>query len=61
MSWKKTLLILCMFGFLKEFRPSEPFVTNYLIGPWKNFTSVQVSNIVFACSFFLTDMKMRTT
>ncbi|XP_033209623.1 thiamine transporter 1 isoform X2 [Belonocnema kinseyi] len=47
MSWKKTSLILCMFGFLKEFRPSEPFVTNYLIGPWKNFTSEQVNQDIY--------------
>ena len=43
MNWKQISLILCMFGLLKEFRPSEPFVTDYLTGPWKNFTATEVS------------------
>lgn len=42
MEWKTISLILCVFGFLKEFRPSEPFVTNYLTGHWKNLTEAQV-------------------
>jgi thiamine transporter 2/3 len=43
MNWLMISLILCIFGFLKEFRPSEPFITNYLSGPWKNFTEDEVS------------------
>lgn len=43
MKWSTISCILCIFGFLKEFRPNEPFVTNYLTGPWKNFTQAQVS------------------
>ena len=42
MHWLKISIILSVFGFLKEFRPSEPFVTDYLTGPWKNFTEEQV-------------------
>ena len=38
-TWVKTSLILCLFGFLKDFKPSEPFLTPYLIEPqWVNIT-----------------------
>lgn len=46
MKWIVISCILCIFGCFKEFRPSESFVTDYLTGPWKNFTNVQV-NIEF--------------
>jgi thiamine transporter 2/3 len=36
--WLKLSILLCVFGFVKEFRPSEPFITPYLTGEWKNFT-----------------------
>lgn len=36
--WLKVSILLCVFGFVKEFRPSEPFITPYLMGEWKNFT-----------------------
>jgi len=44
--WQWTALILCCFGFLKEFRPSEPFVTEFLID-YKNITNEDVTNTVF--------------
>ncbi|XP_015587819.1 thiamine transporter 1 [Cephus cinctus] len=47
MKWMKISLILCIFGFLKEFRPSEPFVTDYLTGPCKNFTAAQVNQDIY--------------
>lgn len=40
-------MVLCLFGFLKEFRPSEPFVTSYFTGSWKNFTSEQVNQDIY--------------
>lgn len=40
--WLGPCLLLSAFGFLKEFRPSEPFVTEFLVGTWKNFTVQQV-------------------
>jgi len=43
MRWMKISCILCMFGCFKDFRPSESFVTDYLTGPWKNFTKEEVS------------------
>ncbi|XP_034248512.1 thiamine transporter 1-like isoform X2 [Thrips palmi] len=45
-SWS-VLVPLCSFGFLKEFRPSESFVTQYLIGPEKNFTKAQVNQDIY--------------
>lgn len=40
--WLKISLLLCTFGFLKEIRPSEPFIVDYLAGPWRNLTMEQV-------------------
>lgn len=39
--------MLCFFGFLREIRPSEPFVTDYMIYPWRNITSEMVNRYVF--------------
>nr|XP_034190001.1 thiamine transporter 2-like [Osmia lignaria]XP_034190002.1 thiamine transporter 2-like [Osmia lignaria] len=47
MKWIVISCILCIFGCFKEFRPSESFVTDYLTGPWKNFTNVQVNQEIF--------------
>ncbi|KAK2581194.1 hypothetical protein KPH14_007996 [Odynerus spinipes] len=46
-----------MFGCLKDCRPSESFVTDYLTGPWKNFTDAQVNQEIYPVStysYFLT-------
>ena len=41
--WLWTTLLLCLYGFLKELRPSEPFITEYLIEPkWVNITLEEV-------------------
>ncbi|XP_055607050.1 thiamine transporter 1-like [Uranotaenia lowii] len=40
--WLKISLMLCTFGFLKEIRPSEPFIVDYLAGPWRNLTMNEV-------------------
>ncbi|XP_046392180.1 thiamine transporter 1-like [Ischnura elegans] len=45
--WLKVSLLLCMFGFCKELRPSEPFVTPYLVGPWRNFTTAEVNQLIY--------------
>ena len=36
-SWRSITSVLCLYGFLKELRPSEPFLTEYLVG-WTNVT-----------------------
>jgi thiamine transporter 2/3 len=45
--WMKISLLLCIFGFLKEVRPSEPFIYDYLIGPWRNVTDDEVAKQVY--------------
>ncbi|XP_046639183.1 thiamine transporter 1-like [Daphnia pulicaria] len=45
--WFKICLLLCLFGVLKELRPSEPFLTQYLVGPWKNLTTDEVYSEIF--------------
>lgn len=34
--WLKISAVLCVFGFLKEIRPSEPYITEFLVGHWNN-------------------------
>jgi solute carrier family 19 (thiamine transporter), member 2/3 len=52
--WLKTSLVLCAFGFFREFRPSEPFVTEFLSGEWRNVTSVQVNQEVYPLGTYAT-------
>eukprot|EP00096_Caligus_rogercresseyi_P003935 TRINITY_DN1788_c0_g1_i1.p1 TRINITY_DN1788_c0_g1~~TRINITY_DN1788_c0_g1_i1.p1 ORF type:complete len:428 (+),score=38.52 TRINITY_DN1788_c0_g1_i1:139-1422(+) len=47
-SWKITTAILCLYGFLKELRPSEPYLTEYLIDPrYANITLEQAYKDVY--------------
>lgn len=46
-NWLLISLVLCMFGFLKELRPSEPFIYEFLIGEWRNITADQVNQVVY--------------
>lgn len=43
MNWFHMSLLLCLFGFLKEIRPSEPFVSDYLQEPYRNVTQEEVT------------------
>ncbi|XP_050069788.1 thiamine transporter 1-like [Anopheles maculipalpis] len=45
--WLKISLLVCTFGFLKEIRPSEPFIVDYLAGPWRNLTMDQIVQEAF--------------
>ena len=43
--YRMTITALCLYGFFKELRPSEPYLTDYLIGPqYKNLTQEDVYN-----------------
>lgn len=44
--WQKISSLLCLFGFLRELRPSEPYVTEFLLGPWRNITQEQVGPLI---------------
>lgn len=36
-------ILLCVYGFFSNLRPSEPFLTAFLMGPDKNLTETEVS------------------
>jgi len=40
--WLKISCFLCVFGLLREIRPSEPYVTEFLVGEWRNITLEEV-------------------
>ncbi|CAG9858965.1 unnamed protein product [Phyllotreta striolata] len=47
-SWLKISLGLSVFGFLKEIRPSEPFIYEFLIDKrWRNVTEDEVTSKVY--------------
>ncbi|XP_028666520.1 LOW QUALITY PROTEIN: thiamine transporter 2-like [Erpetoichthys calabaricus] len=46
-NWVHPTLLLCSYGFFSMMRPSEPFLTPYLTGPYKNLTVNQVSRQVY--------------
>ncbi|XP_063811715.1 thiamine transporter 1 [Pseudophryne corroboree] len=46
-SWLLPTCILCANGFFTNLRPSEPFLTPYLLGPDKNLTERQVFNEIY--------------
>uniref|UniRef100_A0A452Q7J4 Uncharacterized protein n=1 Tax=Ursus americanus TaxID=9643 RepID=A0A452Q7J4_URSAM len=40
--WFLPTALLCAYGFFASLRPSEPFLTPYLLGPDKNLTEKEV-------------------
>ncbi|XP_068239536.1 thiamine transporter 1 [Palaemon carinicauda] len=46
-AWLSTCLLLCLYGFFKEVRPSEPFLTEYLISPPMNLTKEEAYQDVY--------------
>lgn len=47
MDWKVLTFLVCLYGFLKEYRPSEAYLSDYLTGPWKNLTIKEVNNEIY--------------
>lgn len=47
MSVLEPTLLLCVFGFFSSLRPSEPFLTAFLLGPDHNLTEEQVVNEIY--------------
>ncbi|MEJ1270273.1 solute carrier family 19 (thiamine transporter) member 2 [Cricetulus griseus] len=45
--WFLPTALLCAYGFFANLRPSEPFLTPYLLGPDKNLTQRQVFNEIY--------------
>lgn len=53
--WLQISLILSVFGFFREFRPSEPFVTEFLTSEkWRNITEDQVNFEVYPIGTYAT-------
>lgn len=46
-NWMKISLLLCIYGFFRELRASEPFLTDFLSGQWRNLTAEQVNKDVY--------------
>lgn len=44
--WQKVSLLLCIFGFLRELRPSEPFAVEFFIN-YRNITNDELTNYYF--------------
>ncbi|KAL4237692.1 hypothetical protein ACF0H5_002406 [Mactra antiquata] len=47
MDWRIVCFIVCAFGFSKDLRPSEAYLTAFLTGPWKNLTETEVNNEIY--------------
>uniref|UniRef100_A0A1I8PS62 Uncharacterized protein n=1 Tax=Stomoxys calcitrans TaxID=35570 RepID=A0A1I8PS62_STOCA len=47
LEWQKISGLLCVFGFVRELRPSEPYITEFLAGPWRNITEDQINRQVY--------------
>ncbi|VCW50326.1 unnamed protein product, partial [Gulo gulo] len=45
--WFLPTALLCAYGFFANLRPSEPFLTPYLLGPDKNLTEREVFNEIY--------------
>lgn len=45
--WVKLSIWIGAFGFFKEFRPEDPYITQYLTGPMMNFTDTEVNQVIF--------------
>ncbi|XP_042315131.1 thiamine transporter 1 isoform X2 [Sceloporus undulatus] len=45
--WALPTAVLCSYGFFANLRPSEPFLTPYLLGPDKNLSQSQVFNEIY--------------
>lgn len=45
--WFLPTALICAYGFFASLRPSEPFLTPYLLGPDKNLTEREVFNEIY--------------
>ena len=52
-NWIFATVMLCCYGFFKEFKPSEPFLTPYLTSDVKNFSKHVVGNGLSSASIDL--------
>ncbi|XP_016987853.1 thiamine transporter 1 [Drosophila rhopaloa] len=52
-NWLKISLLLCTFGFFRELRPSEPYVTEYLSSDYGNLTSEEIYQDVYPLGTYM--------
>lgn len=52
-NWLKLSLWIGTFGFLKEFRPEDPYITQYLVGPVMNLTEAQVNQEIYPVATYV--------
>ncbi|KAL4635041.1 thiamine transporter 2-like [Arapaima gigas] len=45
--WLYPTVVICTYGFFSMMRPGEPFLTPFLIGPYKNISIAQVSRQIY--------------
>ncbi|XP_036395941.1 thiamine transporter 1 [Megalops cyprinoides] len=45
--WVYPTVLLCVYGFFSSMKPSEPFLTAFLMGPDKNLTETEVVNEIY--------------
>lgn len=50
--WIKPTIMLCSYGFFKDMKPSEAFLTPYLKGPHQNISSKALSDEVYPVSTY---------
>ena len=50
--WAFATIMICSYGFFKEFKPSEPFLTPFLVSDVKNFTKSQLNSEVWPYSTY---------
>ncbi|KAH8243836.1 hypothetical protein KR032_010495 [Drosophila birchii] len=46
-AWLKVSCVLCIFGFLRELRPSEPYHAEILMGEWYHVTQDEINRSVY--------------
>lgn len=49
--WYLISLLLCIFGFVRELRPSEPFTVEYYLN-YKNITTDDITRILYPVGTF---------
>ncbi|VDD89498.1 unnamed protein product [Enterobius vermicularis] len=47
MHWQVTIILASLYGIIKDFRPATPFLTPYLISPYKNFTNEDLYSKIY--------------
>ncbi|KAK7573370.1 hypothetical protein V9T40_010561 [Parthenolecanium corni] len=58
MDWLRLSIWIGVYGFLKEFRPEDPYLSQYLIKPPMNFTETEVNQEIFPIATYVSLMQL---